>query len=345
MPTEAESFDEGDFTDRQLAAARVAAERVGAVAASVATADPCTLVTTRCALWGVEKVPGWDELMGVVEYGEDPDVNRMSDLVRAPGGISSVVRATGGRPEESRRWREVFAPSGATDELRVLLTARGSIWGTLNLYRNEGAFTDAQIRSAVELAAHLVEPLRRGMLQAILGRRGDRPPGLVQIGPNGSVSPVTESAQTWLALGGAELQEIVRYLASSAASGGPRDTVLTVESGEVFHVHHTSISGKPGAIVEVPRRAVLAERIVRAWGLTARESEVLEHVCHGGSTDEIATSLEISPWTVQDHLKRIFDKSGHSSRRELVAALYLEHALPEIRAGALPGPYGWFQQS
>ena len=72
---------------------------------------------------------------------------------------------------------------------------------------------------------------------------------------------------------------------------------------------------------------------------------MLEHVCHGGSTDEIATSLEISPWTVQDHLKRIFDKSGHSSRRELVAALYLEHALPEIRAGALPGPYGWFQQS
>jgi DNA-binding CsgD family transcriptional regulator len=58
--------------------------------------------------------------------------------------------------------------------------------------------------------------------------------------------------------------------------------------------------------------------------LTAREAEVLEHVAAGATNGEIASTLGISPRTVQAHLANVFEKLRTRSRAGAVARVLRE---------------------
>jgi DNA-binding CsgD family transcriptional regulator len=58
-----------------------------------------------------------------------------------------------------------------------------------------------------------------------------------------------------------------------------------------------------------------------AWNLTPREREVAALIIEGRSSDDIATSLFLSPHTVRDHVKAIFGKVGVHNRQHLTATL------------------------
>ena len=67
-----------------------------------------------------------------------------------------------------------------------------------------------------------------------------------------------------------------------------------------------------------------------AYGLTERERNVTHLVARGLPTDAIASRLHLSSWTVQDHLKAIFEKAGVATRGELVARVFFQHRAPHL---------------
>lgn len=60
---------------------------------------------------------------------------------------------------------------------------------------------------------------------------------------------------------------------------------------------------------------------VRAFGLTAREADIVRSVARGLDTASIARELHLASYTIQDHLKSVFTKTGVGSRRDLVPLL------------------------
>ncbi|MCA2227743.1 helix-turn-helix domain-containing protein [Nonomuraea aurantiaca] len=63
-------------------------------------------------------------------------------------------------------------------------------------------------------------------------------------------------------------------------------------------------------LLAVARPAEMAPLLADMYGLTQRERRVTELVAQGLPTRQIANRLHMAAYTVQDHLKSIFAKSG-----------------------------------
>jgi DNA-binding CsgD family transcriptional regulator len=100
--------------------------------------------------------------------------------------------------------------------------------------------------------------------------------------------------------------------------------------------------GRIAVIFEEARPAEIAPLIVDAYGLTKREGQITQLVLRGLSTTEVSEELHITPNTVRDHFKSIFDKVGVRSRRELVGQVFAQHYGPRMASGQEPNADGWF---
>ncbi|MGY1608875.1 MULTISPECIES: response regulator transcription factor [unclassified Geodermatophilus] len=85
-----------------------------------------------------------------------------------------------------------------------------------------------------------------------------------------------------------------------------------------------------------PSRADLDQVQLAAQFLTRRESEVLERLVQGSSTEEMATAMGVGVATVRSHVQAVLNKLGVRSRLEAVL-LAVSHGLLELPRTRLPG--------
>ena len=325
-------------------------------AAFWATVDPTTLLFTRPYQ---EQIPTETIPYFIQNEFVDQDVNKWTTLARERLGVRTLARATDGDLDASPRYRDIFRPLGLGDELRAVLRVGGACWGYMCLHREAGApFSSQEVAYVHRLASRLAEGIRAGILVASteLGDVADAP-GLVLVAPDGSLLSTTEAGERWLEeLGHPEPERSgvpieVHALAARfrgpdvPPNGLPRLRVRT-RAGR-WAVLHASRMATPetdaiAVIIEEPSPAELAPVLMMAYGLTKQEQVITGLVCRGLSTGEIVARLHITPNTIQDHLKSIFDKTGVSSRRELVASILQEQYLPRAMTGQPLGPSGFF---
>ena len=84
-------------------------------------------------------------------------------------------------------------------------------------------------------------------------------------------------------------------------------------------------------IIEPAQPARIFPLLMSAYELTEREREIVALVLAGASTNEMADALVVSPLTVQNHLKNVFEKTGVRSRRDLVGKIFYTHYEPRFR--------------
>lgn len=308
-------------------------------AAFFATADPETLLFTGA--WPEEPLDSAAHLFLENEFGRD-DANKFAALATARPHVTSLDGATGGDRRSSERYREIMRPLGLGDELRAALVADGRCWGYLCLHRAADplGFAPTEAAAVARVAPHIAHALRKAMLFPTSAVGATPGPGIVLLAEDLSAIAMTPEAEHLLSLvdqsSSSKLPLPMPVYAAATALGAieqgavpssvlPTSRIRTSD-GRWLNLHASRLNGPPGAdhiavIVEPLERRAVIPLLLSAHGLSQRESEVARLVLRGEATRAIADELHISEYTVQDHLKAVFDKIGVRSRRDLVGRL------------------------
>jgi len=333
------------------------------VAACFATLDPATRLLTSTYKFGdLYGNDSKDDEWAQFEYGA-PEPTSFIDLIESPVPSVSMRLETGQLPASAVRMREFIMPTyGYTDELRVAARERGVAWGGMALFRSgdDEPFSRSDVAFLAQLSGDFAVGLRSGLLVRLAGTADDRANGpvVVIVGPDGRPRQLSVGAEEALRAMSHENNQAsslgtisalvagARRYAAGSTSTLPRARVR-LSSGQWLLLHASPLSGageRGGDVVvtiEEARPPEIVPLIVAAFDLTARERDVTQLVLQGVETKQIAESLHMSRYTVQDHLKSVFTKADVRSRRELIARVYFDQYLP--RMGAELAPSGWYE--
>ena len=280
----------------------------------------------------------------------DDDVNKYAEVLDHPAGVQTLHEVTRGKPERSRIYREYMVAEDIGQEMLVALgTGAGEFWGTVRLNRLCGQveFGADEVAFMAAVAPDLAEGIRRGLL---FGEASDPDgpdaPGLIVLDAAGEIVSLSAGAGRWIerlsdgSARGALPAPVVSAAAAAVASARGEDpaaeatVVARSIDGRWVSVHGTVLgtgrTARAAVIIEPAHPDRITPLLLAVHGLTRREQEIAGLVLRGRSTAQLASRLGISPHTVQQHLKSIFDKVGVRSRRELVASLFFEHYEPRV---------------
>jgi DNA-binding CsgD family transcriptional regulator len=319
------------------------------------TTDPATIVPTGEVVENGLPPTVFEQMAAIELSGED--FNAFRYLRRTGDGAASLSAATGGDLARSMRHRELRHPHGFGDELRAALVVDGAMWGGLTLSRSSERpqFSPEEVEAVGSVAAALATAVRRSWLGE--ADPAEAPPpgeggGLLLLAEDDSLTHADAAAEAWLAQlasAGRALPQVATAVAARArasanqAVGEERSARARVRSasGTWLTVRASLLrggeegEGRVAVIVEPTRGEELAPLRADLYGLTERERAIAQAVADGLPTAAIAERLNLSPWTVQDHLKSIFEKVGVTSRGELVTRVFLAPSIPTLSAPPL----------
>lgn len=332
--------------------------------ACIGTFDPSTRLITGARKYGeLRGANERDREWGWLEYGGQEPTS-YDRLIRSGRPATPIRAFLDGDIASSPRFTELMHPYfGYGDELRIVLRDDDDlVWGGIALFRAQARFSEDDAVFAGGLAGTLARGVRAGLLAAQVRDRGD-----VRVGP--VVIVVDERDQivqsSW------DAQERLDALVHGPQSGDPLTVVWAVvasarryargeitapprsrvrtSSGVWLVINATPLRGADGAsgqvvvTIEEARPPEIVPIVVAAFQLTPRERDIVTLVLQGMDTKEIAATVHLSAYTVQDHLKSVFEKAGVRSRRELVSRIYFDQYSP--RMGTDVGPSGWFVEA
>ena len=299
-----------------------------------ATLDPETYALRR--FHGNAGVPPFSGRVYVNEYLED-DFNKFADLVRSPSGVGILDEVTGHQKEASVRYRELYRKNlGMEHELRGAVRSGKKLSGIISLLRPPGrvGYDAEDARLLSKFVSDLEPALKRAWLRSL--SRPEAPPSVGQIFLDSSlkIEAANLAGERWRAELGSDWEPMVMALATLVRMRGPDpegatgpfspNVRMTTREGHWVTVHGSLLMAAGGQeklalIIEGASPGQLQTRLWEAYGLTEREQEVFRGALRGDDTRDIAADLGISPYTVQDFFKGIFEKTGVRSRRDLVA--------------------------
>jgi DNA-binding CsgD family transcriptional regulator len=280
------------------------------------------------------------------------DVNSHTMLARSRDRVGRLSAATGGELARSRRWDEILSRHGVGDELRCVAADERGAWGDFLLFRSsdDAPFDADDALLMRDVSAVLARGLRRravGVVESPAAAPAET--GVLLLDDELRVAGVTPAARAWFDVlnpDGVAFPDgipagiwcVVGRLAAiergEDPSRAPRARVRAAD-GRWAVVEAGRLDG--GGIAVTFRAAAIEDvlgLLCRASGLTPREQELVALLVEGLDTRELAERLFISRYTVQDHLKSVFDKVGVRSRRELVSGVFAQAGVVSLRARA-----------
>lgn len=324
--------------------------------ACLATTDPATRLITGA--YKSQPADSLDSEFARLEYAIE-DINQFHDLAARTTPVGVLEHDTAGHPDRCVRYREFLVPCFSHGhELRAAFRSTHGVWGVIGMYRPVGqsGFSDEEAEFLAMVSSTVAEGLSAAAIRQAATVDSPGGPAVLILTSDDQPAAMTPALEKYLdRLAGAgkallpmpvlAIAAAVRARRAGLPAPEPRASLRT-PFGDWLTLAGAPLAASRGndadviVTIDQAQPADIVTATVSALGLTTRERDVVQLVLAGHSTSEIATRLKLSAYTVQDHLKAIFDKAGVRTRRQLVATLFHRHYAPSL--GQPINHRGWF---
>ena len=302
--------------------------------------DPITAVGSA----PLADVPCLSEIPEAIRLKYLTGVNRWTRLHADGASVGILRQATAGEPSQSLMWRGILNRYGISDVASVVFADRFGMWGFLDLWRQDSkpAYQDSDAAFLASVSGTITTALRSCQAQTLTAPAV--PPGR-ELGPvvfllDDSLRVLSETPAS---------QEWLRMLLPPDADRSPVPASVYNVAGQLQAIEQ-GVDGHPATArvhlsngfwvtlraarlnrSEQAQLAVIAVTIEetspvdrlevfgRAYGLSARETELMSLLATGSDTRDLASRMFLSENTIQDHLKSIFAKTSSRNRRTLLS--------------------------